>query len=124
MVNLLGDNKDNMKTIIAGSRSFNDYELLFAILDNLDWNITEIVSGGCYGADLLGERWATSQNIPIKRFIPDWNKHSRAAGPIRNKQMAEYAEALVAFWNIESKGTKNMIETARKLGLKIKIVKI
>lgn len=114
-----------MKVIIAGSRDFTNYQFLLDSIYKLDYSEwTEIVSGGAKGADALGEQFAQTHNLSLKVFPADWNKLGNAAGPIRNKQMAEYADALVAFWDGKSKGTKNMIETARKLGLKTEVVKI
>ena len=105
-----------MKTIIAGSRDFNDYHMLIAKLAHFRKSneITEVVSGGASGADATGEAWAKSEGIPIKLFPADWDSHGRAAGPIRNRQMAEYADQLIAVWNGTSRGTKNMIEEMHK----------
>jgi hypothetical protein len=61
--------------------------------------------------------FATDYIKDLKRFPADWDTHGRAAGVIRNKQMAEYGDMLIAFWDGESKGTKNMIDTSKKLGL-------
>ncbi len=79
--------------------------------------ITEVVSGGAAGADSDGEIWACELNIPVRRFAADWDKHGKAAGPIRNAEMADYAEALIAFPG--GKGTANMVKQAKKKGLKI-----
>lgn len=78
-----------------------------------------MVSGGANGVDLLGEQWACSWGIPVKQFMADWSKHGRAAGPIRNRQMAEYADALIAIWDGQSRGTKSMIRESRKAGLDV-----
>ncbi len=108
-----------MKVIIAGSREFTDYNLLKEKVDYMRTNgkfvIDEIVSGTARGADQLGEDYAANNDIPVKEFPADWNTHGKAAGHIRNKQMAEYADALIAVWDGKSKGTKNMIETMNKL---------
>lgn len=107
-----------MKTIIAGCRTFKDYALLKEKLNhyrNYTGNIYEVVSGGADGADFLGEKYAVENGIPIKHFPADWNTHGRAAGPIRNKQMADYADCLIAVWDGKSKGTKNMIDNMNKL---------
>lgn len=113
------------KVIIAGGRDFKDYELLKGklniYLSNLE-NIT-IVSGGANGADLLGEQYAKEKGLELVIFPADWNTYGKAAGPVRNRQMAEYSDYLIAFWDGKSKGTYNMINTAEELGLKIKIVK-
>ena len=113
-----------MKTIIAGPRNFSDYNKLlkvFLLYPDLEKNITEIVSGKAKGVDTLGERWAIENKIPIKSFPADWNKYGNSAGPIRNLQMANYADALIALWDDISKGTGDMIEKAKNKGLKILI---
>ena len=113
-----------MKLIVAGGRNFNDYEKLKSTLDNMVFNfgeVTEIVSGNAKGADKLGERYAKENNIPIKRFIPDWEGLGKKAGFVRNRQMGDYAKEhkgmLVAFWDGESKGTKGMIDYAKQIQL-------
>lgn len=112
------------KIIIAGSREFNDYKLLESKMNIITSKYTnvEIVSGTCYGADQLGERYAKQHNLPIKQFPADWNKYGKSAGPIRNAQMADYADACIVFWNGKSKGTKSMINLARQKGLAVQIV--
>lgn len=110
-----------MKTIIAGSRNFTDEYELVVSMPLVPWDITEVVSGGARGADILGETWADTHNIPVKRFIPEWDTYGKAAGHMRNRDMAEYAEALVAFWDGWSAGTRNMIDTAKRLGLFVHI---
>ena len=115
-----------MKIIVAGSREFKDYEMLKNKLDKLLINQKEIqiVSGGCRGADELGERYAKEKGYSLKVFKADWNKYGKKAGPLRNRQMAKYADGLVAFYKEGSRGTKNMIEEANEKGLKIRIIKI
>jgi hypothetical protein len=111
------------KCIVAGGRSFDDYEHLKATLDLylcLKTNI-EIVSGGASGADKLGERWANEKGIDIKLFPADWDTYGRAAGPIRNEEMAKYADACIVFWDGKSKGTLSMIESAKRYKLKLVI---
>jgi len=104
-----------MKAIIAGCRDFYDYGFLEEKAKNHLSDITEIVSGGASGVDWLGESFAANNSIPVKKFPADWKAHGKAAGPIRNRQMAEYADCLIAFWDGESPGTKNMIETMKKM---------
>ena len=112
-----------MKTIIAGGRDFDNYNLLREKCDELiESNLTEIVSGRAKGADTLGERYAKERGYDVKLFPADWKTHGRKAGFIRNKQMADYGEMLIAFWDGKSSGTKNMIENAKKLGLIVHIV--
>lgn len=108
----------NMRVIIAGSRDFNDWDFLKCSCDEIvkDHNVysIEIVSGTARGADLLGERYADYYGYPVKRFPANWKKYGKRAGYLRNSEMAEYADCLIAFWDGESKGTKHMIDLANK----------
>lgn len=115
-----------MKVIIAGGRDFKDYSLLKRVVNGLRKKLDEdivIISGAAAGADKLGERYASEYNIKVLQFPADWDTHGKAAGPIRNKQMAEAGDALIAFWDGESRGTKSMISLAKKHSLKIKVVR-
>lgn len=113
-----------MKVIIAGGRDFDDYALMKRKLDHLFSKRMpdEIVSGGARGADALGERYAKEHDIALKLFPANWSEHGWAAGHIRNAEMADYADALVAYWDAVSRGTKNMIETAKKKGLDVRVI--
>ena len=112
-----------IKVIIAGSRTFNDYKLLAITCDFMLQNQTqvEIVSGGAKGADKLGELYAEENMYDMKRFEPDWSSNGVAAGYMRNKEMAFYADALIVFWDGYSKGSKHMIDIAKSAGLKVKV---
>lgn len=103
-----------MKTIIAGSRDFKDWNKFIAHTEKIGWNITSIVSGGARGVDKLGENFARAVDIPLHIMKADWEKNGKSAGYIRNGEMADYADSLVALWDGESKGTKNMIEQAMR----------
>ncbi len=116
-----------MKLIIAGGRNFHNYEQLCKVCDNIlqDQTNIEIVSGAYYkGADKLGEQYAAEKGFRLTKFPADWNRFGKAAGPKRNEQMANYADALIAFWDGKSKGTKHMIGLAnkRKLNVLISII--
>lgn len=97
-----------MKVCIAGSRTIEDFGAVDKAVRESGFAITEVVSGGALGVDRLGEIWAKSNGIPIKQFLPDWNI-GKQAGMIRNAKMAEYADALIAVWDGESRGTLNCI---------------
>lgn len=126
------------KIIVAGGRDFNDYwylnlkvgevlasdECYFYGMagDHARYDDVEIVSGGARGADFLGERFAEENFIPLKKFPADWDAHGRAAGIIRNEEMARYADMLIAFLSDPpSKGTSNMIKQAISGGLEVHI---
>ena len=126
-----------MKVIVAGSRSVDDYRLVKLAIEMMGLEITEIVSGTARGVDSLAEVWANKQKppIPVKPFPADWNdvegkpkhlvrkgrygKYYLLAGFERNEKMAKYADALIAIWDGESGGTKDMIDRANNHGLKV-----
>lgn len=133
-----------VKVIIAGSRNFNDYELVEKMCHFIFYTLSkenkltghisedvpnmEIISGTAKGADTLGEKFAKQVGIKIKQFAPRWDIFGKKAGMIRNRYMADYAieddsyGVLIAFWDTKSKGTKGMIEIALDKGLRIFIV--
>lgn len=107
-----------MKLIIAGSRSITDFSVVTKAFEIscAGSKATEIVSGAAIGADRLGEQLARSLKLPVKRFPAHWIEHGRAAGPIRNREMAKYSDALLALHDGTSRGTANMIEIMDKMG--------
>ena len=113
-----------MKVIIAGSRDLTDYTLVERAIQASGFSITEVVSGGCRGVDLLGEEWAKQHHVPVKRFLADWGRLGKSAGPLRNQQMAEYADALIALKLPISKGTQDMITRAKQQKLKVYVVAV
>lgn len=128
-----------MKVIIAGGRRFANYEMLKSFCDNALSNVDEpitIVSGRCpvgehtftasdgtkvYGADGLGELYAKEKGYDVLPYPADWKGLGYKAGPIRNAQMAEAGTHLIAFWDGESTGTKNMITLAKVAGLGVRV---
>lgn len=113
-----------MKVIIAGGRDFSDFPLLYSKCEEILANSTnvEIVSGTARGADKLGEHYAKTRGFEIKQFPAEWDKYGKSAGYIRNKDMAEYADVLISFWNGESKGTKHMIDLASERNIIVHII--
>lgn len=110
-----------MRTIIAGSRNITNYDAVLNEVCESGFQISEIISGGAKGVDSIAEQIALDHNIPIKVFPANWAKYGKWAGHARNKEMAEYAEALIAVWDGFSPGTKNMINTAKSLGLQVHV---
>jgi hypothetical protein len=107
------------KVIVAGPRDYNNYTAVCdAILDS-GVDVTEVVSGGAKGVDSLGERWAKENDVPVKKFVADWNKYGRSAGPLRNKEMVNYADTLIAIVPYTSPGTTNVIKQALDNNLRV-----
>lgn len=114
------------RVIIAGSRSFQDYDLLCQHADKMLARVRQdhkiiVVSGGAHGADELGELYAVNRGYEIKAFSADWDRYGKSAGYIRNEEMARNADALIAFWDGQSHGTKHMIDLAEKYKLKVSV---
>lgn len=110
-----------MKLIIAGGRDIKPtIEFITGAMLLLrpyqHGMITEVISGGASGVDNEGEHWAGHSNVPVTRFEADWNTHGKAAGPIRNKKMAEYGDVLMLIWDGESRGSGNMKSEMEKIG--------
>ncbi len=112
--------------VIAGCRTYSNYEeakdfIISCLIEYKTIDQITILSGGCQGADLLGERFAKENSFPIKRYLPDWKKYGKAAGPIRNKQMVDVCHKVICFWDGKSKGTESLIKYAKKSEKKVDI---
>lgn len=127
-----------LRIIIAGSRDFDDFPKLMDSCNDIlskitnqhnDLNKVRIISGTARGADRLGEQYAKVVGYEVSRFSADWDGLGKRAGYVRNAEMAKYAMAdgnygvLIAFWDGKSKGTKHMIDLAKKSGLDVHIVR-
>jgi hypothetical protein len=121
------DNKKIFKVVVAGGRDFTNYNLLKEKVDNIlsQKKLTHkilILSGKSIGADCLGEIYALENNLEILSYPADWDKFGKKAGVKRNAEMINDADALIAFWNGSSQGTKYMIDIATKKGKMIRVI--
>ena len=111
-----------MKVIIAGSRGLeapeNEWWIIHAVIES-GFPVTEVVCGEARGVDVAGKQWAHKAGVLVKSFPANWNLYGPGAGAIRNAEMANYADALIAVWDGVSPGTKNMIDLAHAKGLKV-----
>lgn len=108
-----------MKVIIAGSRNVTSYETVRQAIEQSGFHVTRVISGAARGVDQLGERWAKEHALPLLRMPAEWNTYGRSAGYRRNQEMAGVADALIAIWDGQSPGTRHMIDTARRRGLRV-----
>lgn len=117
---------NSYRVIVAGSRTFLDYDLMCRELDNLFWISPEfenrdikIVSGMADGADTLAIRYADEHQLTKILFPANWKSYKRIAGFLRNEDMLSIATHLVVFWDGKSSGTRHMIEIAKAKGIPV-----
>ena len=115
-----------MKLLIAGSRSITNVEFIESVLDGIRLNakITHVVSGMARGPDMIGKEWADKHLIPVLSYPANWTKYKGAAGPIRNSEMSKEADALIAFWDGKSSGTRDMIKKMERLNKPTRVIVI
>lgn len=110
-----------MRTIIAGTREIADKDLVFQQLDEYqattDKPISLVISGHARGIDKIGEEWGEFYGLPIERYPAYWDLHGKKAGFLRNREMANVAEAAVLFWDGESRGTRSMLKLSLERSL-------
>ena len=116
------------KIIIAGGRDFMDYNLLKEKTNKIlqEKRVSHkivIISGCARGADTLGLRYASENTFDVEEYPADWDKYGKKAGYMRNVEMAENADALIAFWDGKSKGTKHMIDISKERNLPIRVIR-
>lgn len=114
------------RIVVAGCRNYENYN---EAKEYIDYCISEIkskytlvfVSGGCRGADSLGERYAIENGYKIERYFAKWDMYGKSAGPKRNKKMAQIGDYIICFWDGKSRGTKSMIMLAKKFNKPLRI---
>ncbi|MBR2650148.1 MAG: DUF2493 domain-containing protein [Clostridia bacterium] len=101
-----------MKIAIVGSRNLTDV----SIAEYIDEEVSEIVSGGAKGIDTLAAEYAKAHNLTLTEFLPQYELYGRAAPIVRNKEIVDYADLVLIFWNGTSRGTLSVIKYAKKTG--------
>ena len=115
------------RLIVAGGRDFDNRELFVSELEKLcvaelvDYNVI-LISGMAKGADLMAYNYALQNQVEVASFPANWNEHGKAAGHIRNREMGDFADGLLAFWDGKSRGTQGMIQYMRKLEKPVRVV--
>ena len=104
-----------MKVAIIGSRNLKIENLEKYLPRKTD----EIVSGGASGIDACAARWAKEHSLTLTEFLPQYEKYGRAAPILRNRQIAEYADCAIAFWDGRSRGTKYTVQEFKKQGKEV-----
>ena len=112
-----------MKLAVVGSRDFLDYEMLEqCILRNFRVeDIDVVISGGARGADAMAARFAERHGLPLEVIAADWSRHGRKAGPVRNTEIVNRADVIVAFWDGLSRGPRDSITKARTAGKRVMV---
>ena len=102
-----------MNYAIIGSRGFANYEMLNIVCEKLIRSTDTIVSGGAKGADSLAKRYAYEHQVNYIEFPADWNQYGKRAGYIRNQEIIDNSDFVIAFWDCISPGTKHSLELAK-----------
>lgn len=111
---------NKLKIAIIGSRGIKDLSLS----KYLNSKLTEIVSGGAKGVDSIAKKYALENNIKLVEFLPEYEKYGKYAPIKRNENIVDYSDEILAFWDGTSRGTKYVIDYAKKIGKPILIIEI
>ncbi len=106
-----------MKVIITGGRSLIDHRLIQQAIGLSRFTFNEIISGMAPGVDTIGYRIGRALEIPVSEFPANWKKFGRSAGPIRNREMVNVADAVLVIW--DGKSTQNIINQAIEKDLEL-----
>jgi hypothetical protein len=105
-----------LKIAVIGSRNVS-----FDISEYIPAEATSIISGGASGVDRLAELYADKMNIPKHIIKPDYEKYGKLAPLVRNEAIVNSADMVVAIWDGKSRGTKYVIEYARKVDKPLRV---
>ena len=117
-----------MRVIIAGGRDVplsDGLRMVEEAIKQSGFPITEMINGGALGIDRAArvywkdKFYDSPPEYPLTTMCAEWDRHGKAAGPIRNRRMASVADALIAVWDGKSRGAKNMIDVAKAFGLQV-----
>ena len=106
-----------MKIAIVGSRNI--------VVDKIERyisNCDEIVSGGAKGVDQCAAEYARNHGIPLTEILPNYERYGRAAPILRNQEIVNYADEIVAFWDGKSKGALSVIKYSQKIGKPLEVI--
>jgi hypothetical protein len=114
-----------MRLLVCGSRDWTDRVLIRSTLASLA-EVDVVIHGAAPGADRLAGEVARELGIPVLAFPADWDKHGRAAGPIRNAQMLREGRPhlILAFHDAleHSRGTRDMVAKAKRAGRPVRLI--
>ena len=106
-----------MKIAVIGSRGITEVDL-----ERYVTGCDEIVSGGAAGVDSCAAEYARENGLKLTEFLPQYEHYGRAAPIKRNKEIVDYADKVVAFWDGSSKGTLSVIRYAKKIGKECEVI--
>lgn len=109
-----------MKIAVIGSREIDNINLAAHLPEECD----EIVSGGARGVDRLAAKYAREHGLTLTEFLPDYETYGRGAPIVRNREIVNYADGVIAFWDGTSRGTSFVIDYCEKVGKPCKVVKM
>ena len=109
---------EEMKLAIVGSRKLTNIDLAKYV----SGEISEIVSGGAVGVDFCASEYANNNGLKLTEFLPQYERYGRAAPIIRNKQIADYADKIIVFWDGKSKGALSVIKYSQKIGKPLEVI--
>lgn len=120
--------KDELRVIITGGRNFRNYPMLEKRVNKILSKVKEtkdiiIVSGGSKGAEHLGEKYARKNHFKLEKYPVEWDIYGGRAGAVRDKEMLSKSRVCICFWDWRNKGTKYFINSAKKEGLVLKVIK-
>jgi hypothetical protein len=111
-----------MKLLICGSRSITSYPVVATIISAMEYRPDEVIHGGARGVDTAAGQWAREHGAYERVFPADWDEHGKAAGMIRNREMVDECDEVLAIWDGKSRGTKHTIDYAKSTGKLTRVI--
>ena len=119
-----------VQLVVAGTREYSNRDEIFARLDKYHQRCKDagteliIIEGEARGPDLISRKWAETRGVPFRSYPADWDEYGKAAGFIRNEEMAKAGTHVLAFWDGQSNGTNDMIERGLKHQRRVLVIPV
>ena len=116
--------KNTHRVAVIGSRTANPTARNYMKIVNFltECKATEVVTGGAKGADQLAENVAEELGMKLTIYYPDYKRWKRSAPHMRNDEILQHCDEVLAIWDGVSRGTASVITKAQKLGKKCTVM--
>lgn len=119
-----------MRVLVCGGRDYSSSDVwnwleryakgeIAQATGSYSFSIDTIIHGGSRGADEGAASWGESEGCFVLKFLADWKKHGKSAGPRRNRKMLSEGKPDIVIAFPGGRGTADMVSAAIDAGVRV-----